>query len=107
MARARLVRRTVEEIVWKVLGINLDTNEVETIEVSFPKQMTDKARKAYLSTNYPKFAPAKVISETTKETLYGMPEELFLKYAKPLDGYNGKFEDDDEDEPEPEEPATV
>lgn len=87
MARERMITRTVITTVYNVLAVELEKKSVETIEVriasaeSISKKHIDKAIKNAMPTGY---AFVQIISEAKEETLYGMLEDDFIKYAKVL-----------------------
>lgn len=92
MARERMVTRTVSTTTVDVLVINIETAEVYTKSfvlgqnmVKDEKTMLNNAQKMLddeTSTNLCKCVAIKNIKE--EETLYGMTEQDFLKYAKVL-----------------------
>ena len=85
MARERMVTRTVATVEYVCMTVNTSTRQVEDITVSIPSgmTMTEKARqKAIISALPETNTLVQVTSETVKETLYGMTEDDFIKYAK-------------------------
>ena len=92
MARERMVTRTVSTTTVDVLVINIETAEVETKSFVLGQNMT-KDEKTMLNnaqktlddetgTTLWKCVAIKNIKE--EETLYGMTEQDFLRYAKVL-----------------------
>lgn len=87
MARERMITRTVIATVYNVMAVDVSNNSVVTIEVriasaeSISKKHLDEAIRNAMSAGY---LFVQVISETKEETLYGMPEDEFIKYAKVL-----------------------
>lgn len=92
MARERMVTRTVSTTTVDVLVINIETAEVDTKSFVLGQNMT-KDEKTMLNnaqkmlddetgTTLWKCVAIKNIKE--EETLYGMTEQDFLKYAKVL-----------------------
>lgn len=90
MARERMVTRTVMTTTVEVLVINIETAEVGTKYFSLGKNMI-KDEKTMLNNSQVmmdeqqgnsmwKCVAIKNIRE--EETLYGMPESEFIKYAK-------------------------
>ena len=90
MARERMITRTIVGVKVNVMGIDTVSNTVayqvydlsgtfksdaEIIEVI-------KAQKGVAVVNG--FIPVQVQSKEETETLYGMPESLFMQYAKVL-----------------------
>lgn len=92
MARERMVTRTVSTTTIDVLVINIDTSEVGTKSfvlgqnmVKDEKTMLNNAQKMLddeTGSTIWKCVAIKNIEE--EETLYGMTEQDFLKYAKVL-----------------------
>lgn len=92
MARERMVTRTVSTTTVDVLVINIETAEVDTKSfvlgqnmVKDEKTMLNNAQKMLddeTGTTLWKCVAIKNIKE--EETLYGMAEQDFLKYAKVL-----------------------
>lgn len=92
MARERMVTRTVLTTTIEVLVVNIETSEVGTKHFILGQNMT-KDEKAMLKASQKmmneeahnelwKCVAIKSIKED--ETLYGMPETEFIKYAKVL-----------------------
>ena len=87
MARERYVTRTVILNVAEVMTVNTTTAEVVTITAEIGGGLTNdkdilKAVKKAHETDEVKCV--KVMSVTTKEVLYGMPESDFIRLAKVL-----------------------
>ena len=85
--RERMVTRTVASVDYVCMTVNVETRKVEDLTVSIPNgaTMTDKARVKAITESLPASNTlVQVISETVKETLYGMTEEQFIKLAKVL-----------------------
>lgn len=85
--RERMVTRTVASVDYVCMTVNTDTRQVEDLTVNVPNgaTMTDKARLKAITEALPATNTfVQVISETVKETLYGMTEEQFIKLAKVL-----------------------
>ena len=92
MARERMVTRTISTTTIDVLVINIETSEVGTKHFVLGQNMI-KDEKAMLSNAQDmlnietgnalwKCVAVKGLKE--QETLYGMPESDFIKYAKVL-----------------------
>lgn len=92
MARERMVTRTVSTTTIEVLVINIETSEVGTKHFILGLGMT-KDEKSMLKASQKmmneeaqnelwKCVAIKAVKE--EETLYGMPETEFIKYAKVL-----------------------
>ena len=86
MARVRMVTRTVYATVCECLCMNTDTAEVSKHEFILTGDVDEKDRLKLVKKTYENgsLVIAKIVSVTTKETLYGMPETEFIKLAKIL-----------------------
>lgn len=90
MARERMVTRTVQEKVANVLTVNTLTRETNvagySVSATIPDEKICKAlAKRYASNpEYANTCFVSVISVDIIETLYGMPEDEFIKLAKVL-----------------------
>ena len=85
--RERMVTRTVASVDYVCMTVNTETRKVEDLTINIPNgaTMTEKARVKAIAETIPKGNTfVQVISETVKETLYGMSEEQFIKLAKVL-----------------------
>jgi len=87
MARERLVTRTVLETTYNVMVVNMETLKVESVQVKVcnANTMTEKKLLEVIQ----KLAPDNMKYVThevgeTKEVLYGMPENDFIRLAKVL-----------------------
>lgn len=83
--RERMVTRTVASVDYVCMTVNTGTRQVEDLTVNIPNgtTMTEKARLKAIAEAMPEGNTfVQVISETVKETLYGMSEEQFIKLAK-------------------------
>lgn len=83
MAKERMITRTVEETTCKTLCINLTTNETE-IRTFITGKVSNSAEA--LSVIQRKFDNATrkalyVLEMDVSTKLYGMPEDMFIKYA--------------------------
>lgn len=86
MSRERMVTRTVNEVVVKVLAMDVTTCEVTKPEYTLSGEHSEETalkaiKKRYETETYKIVA---IQEMTTKEVLLGMTEEEFLKYAKVL-----------------------
>lgn len=95
MARIRMVTRTVDVTVTKVMCLNMDTmqGEVCTFEVSGLYDNSEaiiKAIKKQYETDTMK--PVAVVDTEIKQVLYGMSEQDFIKLAKILPPRSGNKE---------------
>lgn len=84
MARQRMVTRTVNVTTCEVMGLTISQAAVSTIKVQLNGTYADKdsALKAVKKTHETEdYKPTAIISMTTDEILYGMPEEDFIKLA--------------------------
>ena len=87
MARERMITRTVTTTDFEVMAVNMDSKTVETITVSIPSAVTMHGKQIAkaIDENIPTgFVYVQTVSASTHETLYGMLEDDFIKYAKVL-----------------------
>lgn len=87
MARVRMVTRTVESTVATVMCVDITSASVSNVERTISGKYEDKADvlkavQAIFDTDTVK--NVSVVSFTTNVTLYGMPEQDFIKNAKIL-----------------------
>ncbi len=85
--RERMVTRTVASVDYVCMTVNTETRQVEDLTVNIPNgaTMTEKARLKAIAEALPTSnTVVQVVSESVKETLYGMTEEQFIKLAKVL-----------------------
>ena len=88
MRKEKMVTRTMTTSVIAIMGIDMETASVKTVEISIAGTIdtTDEkqvnAIKEKVTTD--SFKPAMVTVKETIEKLYGMTETDFLKYAKEL-----------------------
>ena len=85
--RERMVTRTVASVDYVCMTVNTETRQVEDLTIHIPNgaAMTEKARLKAITEALPaNNTLVQIISETVKETLYGMTEEQFIKLAKVL-----------------------
>lgn len=100
MARVRMVTRTITATVVRALVANLEENTLVTKELKIGGRFEDTNAKDFqkaIKLAYPDEIIAKVLEMWYEETLYGMLESDFLKYAKVLPPRNGNGEDNDID----------
>ena len=86
MARKRMVTRTAKEAVFTVKAVNVETDEIKTVEVAVSAMLPAK-KQAQVVTEILRnsgLAYMKTVNAETRETLYGMPEEQFLALAVKL-----------------------
>lgn len=84
MARQRMVTRTVNVTTCEVMGLTISQAAVSTIKVQLNGTYADKdsALKVVKRTHETEdYKPTAIVSMTTQEILYGMPEEEFIKLA--------------------------
>lgn len=96
MARVRMVTRTIEVTEVEVMCLNTTTCEVsiKTFEITGKHdnaKALEKVRKLH-ETN--EFKCVAVQTNITKEVLYGMPEDDFIKLAKVLPPRSSNNEQD-------------
>ena len=86
MARERMITRTVTATVVTVMGVEVSTAKAFTEDVVLTGIFKDKADmlKAIKKSDSGDKVYAAVVSTRTEETLYGMSETEFMKYAKAL-----------------------
>lgn len=85
--RERMVTRTVASVDYVCMTVNVETRQIEDLTVNIPNgaTMKDKVRIKAITEALPANNTfVQIISETVKETLYGMTEEQFIKLAKVL-----------------------
>ena len=96
MARTRMVTRTINVTICKVMVVKVTDSQVITddLELTGETYTRDKALKAlkkqYETDDYKIVA---IQSMETREDLYGMAEAEFLKVASKLDGNRKVIED--------------
>lgn len=103
MARKRMVTRTAKETVFTVKAVNVETDEIKTVEVAVSAMLPAKKQAQTVTEILRKsgLAYMKTVNAETRETLYGMPEEDFLRLAVKLpprtkvDSETGEVETDD------------
>lgn len=101
MARVRMVTRTVEVTVAKVMTVNTDTAQVEVLTyyvTGKPQTEVDILKDVAKQEQNTPVAPVKVIETTKETTLYGMTEELFISLAQVLPPRTGNAEIEDLEE---------
>ena len=82
--RERMVTRTVASVDYVCMTVNTETRQVEDLTVNVPNgaTMTVKAKLKAITEALPTTSTfVQVISETVKETLYGMTEQEFIEQA--------------------------
>lgn len=79
---AKIITRTV--ITLKVTVLGFDENDTPVTREFDCPLMDDKKLAKYLTTIDTNFTPAKVRKVEQVEQLYGMPEDVFIKYAEKL-----------------------
>ena len=102
MARQKMVTRTFNTTNASVLCVDVDSAETTVITVTLPRVYKDdkeelKVVKNMIDTDT--FKAVKVVEKEIVETLYGMPEEDFIKLATilpPRSAENSEAEDETE-----------
>lgn len=87
MARERMVTRTIVSTDYVVMVVNMETKQVENVDVSIPSadSLTEKKKEQLIKAALPEGKMfVSIIGQALKETLYGMPESEFIKLAKVL-----------------------
>lgn len=80
--REKLVTRTVTTLKVNVIGIDENDN-MKNMSYEIP-EIEEKKILPYIAMYAENFTPAKVKGIEKVETLYGMPESVFMKYAEKL-----------------------
>ena len=87
MARERMITRTVTAVEYEVMTVDMNSKSVSMDKVTIPSgdTMTDKARDKAIKASLPEgHTFVQVTGQSITETLYGMSEQDFIKYAKVL-----------------------
>ena len=85
MKAEKIITRTIVNNSVKVLGVNLNTATAEERTYNIGEVDDGKLLKVINTISASdNFTAVKVLEVTTTEKLYGMPESLFLQYAKEL-----------------------
>ena len=86
MSRERMITRTVSATVATVMAVEIKTAKAFTTEFTMTGIYKDNADllKAIKKNDSDVLVYAAIVSTRTEETLYGMPESEFMKYAKVL-----------------------
>lgn len=87
MARPQMVTRTFTTTKAKLLSVKISTEETEIVEITLPRTYKDNneiLKVAQKNCDNEDTRYVHVISAETVETLYGMSEADFLKYAAVL-----------------------
>ena len=85
--RERMITRTVASVDYVCMTVNTETRQVEDLTVNIPNgaTLTERARLKAISESLPASNTfVQIISESVKETLFGMTEDQFIKLAKVL-----------------------
>lgn len=94
--RERMITRTVVETVYEVMAVKVETKTVETVKISVPSAENISKKnlgKAITDAMPAGFLYVQTISESKVETLYGMPEDEFIRLAKVLPPRTGNKEE--------------
>ena len=88
MPRKNRITRTMKTTKVSVLCLNVVSAEPENINVTVPRTYPDekslmKVVRSMIETDDLK--AVKIVDTEIVETLYGLDEELFLKYAEPIE----------------------
>lgn len=86
MARKRMVTRTVTENLYTVKAVNPDTETFITLDVSISATLPEKKKLQVLydTLRESNLTLVKILSTSTRETLYGLEESIFIKMATVL-----------------------
>ena len=83
----RNITRTIKSTVYEIIGLDLHTMQPRTITTTRTgsnidsTKVLEETRRGMVGD----FAPAIITNQTEIESLYSMPESLFLKYAVKVD----------------------
>lgn len=98
MARQAMVTRTITTTEVAVMAVNTLTGETFTVNHTLPRTYKDDnavLKKVQSSFDTDSVKHVHVISTNENETLYGMPEEVFIEHANVLPPRNTKTEVED------------
>ena len=87
MARVPVVTRTIKSTKCIIMGVDIQTGEVENKAIILPRTYADDAkmlRKAKEKAETETFKVVQVVSYEVLEQKYGMPEEKFVELATPI-----------------------
>lgn len=89
MARTPMVTRTITATRVNVMCLNVQAGEPCNISVTVPRTYKDddallKVAKPLIESENPEVKAVHVVDKEEIETLYGMTEQDFMKYAKVL-----------------------
>ena len=84
MTKERIITRTIESNIFEVMVCDTETAEDKTIEIRTSVLPASTNPERYLKKHYDTdtLKICAVISHRTESKLYGMPESLFMQYAK-------------------------
>ena len=84
--REKMITRTVSATVVKVMCVEIATAKAFTTEITLTGAFKDNADilKTLKKNDTAELVYVAIVSAEVKETLYGMPESVFMQYAKQL-----------------------
>ena len=84
--REKMITRTVSATVVTVMAVEMATAKAFTTQFTLTGNFKDNADilKAIKKNDTDEIVYAAIVSMETKETLYGMPESVFMQYAQEL-----------------------
>ena len=84
--REKMITRTVTATVATVMCVEIATAKAFITEFTLTGNFKDNADilKAIKKNDTAEIVYAAIVNTETKETLYGMPESVFMQYAKEL-----------------------
>lgn len=88
MARERKVTRTIKSTVAVLKVVNLKAEAIESLGYEFAGTFKDaKALEKHIEKKnlLPDYKLLSVVSMDVNETLYGMPEQMFMELAEKID----------------------
>ncbi len=99
MKKEKLITRTIISTNYAIMAVNVNTGIVKTVNVTISGERDDKYAVDYCNklfeTNSPSGEINKAVAVTSAEvveTLYGMPESIFMEYATILPPRGSKAE---------------
>ena len=86
MKNEKVITRTIVSITVTVLGLDIETalSSTKTFVIGDVDNEKDALKIITAICENDTFKPVKVVTLDREENLYGMPESIFLKYAKKL-----------------------
>lgn len=93
MASKKMITRTIKVHTYTTGKFNPSTMTVENMQTaSFPYALGAREKRKLETT-----AGGKILAEDTADVLYGMPLDIFLQYAAPVEAGDVEAESDSDD----------